>query len=309
VEIISAIISGIKTTVELVIKAINWRSSRKKDQQENEQQKDRVDLLSRFLSLFSTRDVPRPLIPRFLAAQHLLTVHQACSNEQLLTALNDELIQHTAARLAVSSEWLYGTSSMPYPRFGNYKNPHGALELLERLLKNASSSEYPFDELLVVANESAEIDADKNSRVVILLYCQIDRVEGKDVEQVFVLEDDLPWCHRPAREYAKQLVLLAMVLGIRIRGTCVGQKNFSDFENGLLSAHQLHSINQGKWHPDDYVVLASESCVAKGVEEAAAVRDALLSERLLAKAVAVRVGLGRADLYQQHRMFANDPAA
>ncbi|MBI2769097.1 MAG: hypothetical protein HYX47_05720 [Burkholderiales bacterium] len=299
-EIITALFGAIKALVELVIKAFSWKSARKKARTEEEQLKDGADLLARFLSVFATREIPRPLIPKFLAAQHLLTVQQACSNELLLAALDDPLIEHTAQRLAVSTEWLYGTSSMPYQRFSNYKNPQGALDLLESLLRRSPSREYALDELVVVTNERMEPEPHENARAVVLLCCQLDKVEGKDVEQIFVVEDDLPWYHAPARQYAKQLVLLAMVLGVPIRGKCVGQKNFSAFERGELFPHQLLSMNKGLWHPDDYVVTPAESVVAKDTDEAIAIRQTLVSENLLAKAAATRVALGRHDLYERH---------
>lgn len=293
-EIIAVLIGLAKTLFDFFKGLFDWRKKRMASEHRQKREKDAVIILERFLSIFEIREVPRSLIPRFLAAQHLITVQEACSDSLLAYKLNDALIAHTAKRLAISSAWLYGMDTSPEVHPSNYKNPNGVLSLLEQLLSQQTSS---YEELVVVANENCADNVPVETRTVVLLSQTIDQVEGIDVEQHHIIESDLPWSHDPARLHCKHIVLLAMTLGIPIRGTSVPAATFLQFERGDLQAQQILLAGTGIWHPDDYVVTSNKSFVAKEQAEAITARDELLKLKLIEKASASRHRLNKDDVY------------
>jgi hypothetical protein len=296
-DLFATLIGLLKGIVESLIKLAHWRTSAKEAKTFALRQKDGRDLLDRFLLIFETLDVPRPLIPKFLAAQHLLTVQQACSDQLLLTVMTDALIEHTAKRLVLPPAWLYGTSSTRYQRHRNYKNPMGVLGLLQALL-NSVPILTADAELIVVSNRLMYKRPSDDTRLILLLRHPIDEVEGREVIWVHVIEEDLPWHHEPARIYAKQVVLIAMLLGVTVKGRSASDHRFKSFEQETLFAWELADSHEGMWHPDDYVLLRDESHVAKDVEESGFIRDSLEEYGVFAKAAAIRNTLGRQDLYQ-----------
>jgi hypothetical protein len=296
-EIFTTLFGLLKGIVESVRNVADWRSKRAAERAALARRKDAKDLLRRFLSLFELYEVPRPLIPKFLGAQHLLTIEQACSDELLQGAITDALLEHTAKRLSIPSSWLYGTASGRYTRHWNYKNPTRLLDLLEELI-SASPGKGHDAELRVISNRSIGETVARDARLAILLWQTIDQVEGRDVPWVHVVENDLPWHHEPARLHAKQAVLIAMALGIPVRGSIADNKIFALLESGEAFPYELANSHGGMWHPDDYVLLREESQVAKETNEAVVIRNTLKACGILERADNVRRSLGRQDLYE-----------
>lgn len=295
-EVFASLFGIFKGLAESLVKLTDWRRSARLSRIAASRQKDAEDLLSRFLQIFEMLEVPRPLIPKFLAAQHLLSVQQACSDQLLPGVMTDALLEHTAKRLAIPTEWFYGTVSTRYRRHWNYKNPIGVLDLLEELLRLSPGTSYDA-ELLVISNRQVRDQVPADTRLIVLFLQSIDQVEGKEVTWVHVVEDDLPWHHGAARLHAKQTILIAMALGIPIRGRNAEEGLFRSFEQGEVFPYELANSSRGMWHPDDYVVLPAESVVAKESTEALLVRNSLSECGLFERAAGVRVALGRQDVY------------
>lgn len=299
---IGAIFQLLKDLIGSLHKVFAWLLSRQEETEKRNRSKDGAALLDRFLLVFETQGVPRPLIPRFAGAEHLLSIQHACSDDMLATALTDELVQLVANRFGLAPGWLYGATETSYPLLSHYKNPGEFVEEVIGLLQKAKEqARVAWDELLFISNgrvpQSLEEQHDSELRVAILLRCQLDEIEGIDVERVHVLEDDLPWGHAPARLYLKEVALLAMHLGIAVRGITCSHKEFAAFEKKRLLPHQLAFHRAVSWHPDDYVVRQKDSVVAKQVEEGEIVR-ARIEPAHIQVAVRGRRTLGRHDVYK-----------
>lgn len=284
-----------------VYKGVVWIVTRKDRAKKQNRAKDAALLFDKFLLIFETQGVPRPLIPRFAGLADVLSISQACSDSLLAEALTDKVICHVADRFGLAAGWLYGATERRYAWRSNYKDPAGLLEELASLLGAAKKqSKVEWDELLFVSNGKvpSELDEDHQAdlRIIVLLRCQIDRIENIDVERVHVIEDDLPWAHAPARLYIKQVALLGMHLGLHVRGVICPRDEFKKFEDADLFPHQLAFHRMIAWHPDDYVARPQESVVAKQVEEAQLVRSSIPPE-CFERARIKREELGRADLW------------
>src|SRR5205823_6566086 len=97
----------------------------------------------------------------------------------------------------------------------------------------------------VISNRMMGDQIPGDARLVVLLRQTVDQVEGRYVTWVDVVEGDLPWHHGPARLHAKQVVLIAMALGIPIRGRTAEDKLFRSFECGEVFPYELANSHRG----------------------------------------------------------------
>ena len=296
-ETISTIFGIFKSFVESIKSITEWRKKKSEQQLSNDKSKPTDALIARFLSIFESLDIPRALIPRVLNVTDLLSVQEACSNDLLATKLDDRLIKRTADRLAISSAWLYGSSTTQYQTHHGYGDIDSVFEQITSVLEKQQEDRRGFESLLVISNQNISDKAPENSRLVIVLCNEIDTIENIDIHQYHTINTDIPWDHKPARLVAKEIILLGMTLGIPIKGITTTADKFKMFENGSCFLWQLTRPIQTKWHPDDFVANHESSYVAKDVLEATFVRNKFVVSGLLAKANTTRVKLNRSNLY------------
>jgi hypothetical protein len=285
VESLLGIIVAIVTAVtQGMAQLYKFFSRKKREEAELERRKHTTQLLTRFLAIFETQEIPRTLIPRVLELQNL-SVHQACTDELLIGQLTDDLIKHAATFFALSSEWLYGSSHMPYQNRSNYKYPGEALETISALLEANKQAHHSAAYLLVTSTHDVESAAKDLAILSVFLEVPVSEIEGVEIRRIYVLENHLPWQHSPARIYFKQLVLLARLLGLPVLGHEVPNKKQIQFEEGQLFPHQLLASRKKMWYPDDYVDSEKSSHVAKELNESASIRKDFFDSGLRDKAL------------------------
>jgi hypothetical protein len=285
VESLLGLIVAIVTAVtQGMAQLYKFFSGKKREEAEQKQRKHMTQLLTRFLMIFEVQEIPRTLIPRVLDRQ-VLSVQQACTDELLVGQLTDELIRHTAAFFALSSEWLYGSRHMPYQVRSNYKYPGDALDTITALLE-ANKQAHPSSAFLL-ATSTHEIEGTNSDQAILSVFLEVpvSEIEGVEIKRIYVLENHLPWQHPSARIYFKQLVLLARLLGLFVIGHEVPNRKQTEFEEGQLFPHQLLTYRKKMWYPDDYIDSEKSSYVAKDSDESAWIRKDFLDSGLRDRAL------------------------
>lgn len=285
---LGVIVAAITAMAQGVTQIFKWVAKNKRNEANLKRSKDGTALLSRYLTIFETKEIPRTLISRVLGLEKVLSVQQTCSDKLLTEQLNDHLIKHTAEFFALSSEWLYGATSMPYRVRSNYKHPGAALDTLVTLLQ--SNKQAHFSSAFLLATTTADVEGPRGDQAILSVFLEVpvSEIEGLEITRVYVLENHLPWTHPAARIHFKQLVLIARLLNLFVVGYQVPQKKHDEFEEGKLLPHQLLRERIGSWYPEDYVDSAKSSHLAKQQEESHWIREDALTSGLRDKAMQAR---------------------
>ena len=133
---ISAIIGLIKDLFKGISFVRNWLKKRKSQPEDVASGDNVLALAQRLVQIYKAHGVERTQIPRFLGNEFGLTLPDVSTDEKLLHALNENIINKTCDLFGIRREWLDGAELKIHPTHDFYKQPQEFSEFIESLLAN-----------------------------------------------------------------------------------------------------------------------------------------------------------------------------
>ncbi len=236
-------------------------------------------LVHRFVQTYKAHGIERTQIPRFLGKESGLTLVDVSTDEKLLHAFSENLLQTTCDRFGIQREWLDGKDVPIYPYLWHNDDLSSYIDFLLELKKTGSAIQgfaikRPSDKLQKRKGQHGPYD---EFFIALLFRVKLEHWGDHSQDSIwryYPLGDQIYWGYERTRMQLKAKTLIAHMLGIYFKG-CVMEANEIDgimkgtIFPGPLMEHRSHV----GWHPEDYIFTAEESCAVADEEEALKVRN------------------------------------
>jgi hypothetical protein len=202
-------------------------------------------LQDRFIQLFEVHNVHRNQIPRFF--QHGLAPKDLDSNDDLLKALTEEMLEDACNLFAVNREWLDGESKEIYTLHDFYEEPYKFREFLSGLVSNAKFG----IRVIVLAPETC-IKTERNEALLIIEE-PIQEIGNKMIYRYHLCNN---WIsdYWKSRAYLTACITMAWNMQLTVIGRKVDNNIICKIDGTeFISKTALRSlISRGKpWYPED----------------------------------------------------------
>jgi hypothetical protein len=260
-------------------KFLSANFNKSKQEEPKSKENETYALVRRFVEIYKAHGVERTQIPRFLGEETVLTFADVSTDEKLLHALNEGLLQTTCDRFGVQHEWLDGKDVPIYPYLWFNHDLSSFIDFLLELKKSESTIQgfaikRPEDKL----RKPKRTHGDCDDYFVALLF----RVElghwgdhsQDSIWRYYPLGDQIYWGYEKTRMQLKAKVLIASMLGIYFKGCVMEADEIEGIMEGIMFPGPLmeHRSHVG-WHPEDYIFTEDESRAVADGEEALLVRE------------------------------------
>lgn len=221
--------------VEKLGRFVSWLQRKRRRPQET--------IAGRFIRLFESHGVHRNQIPRFFG--HGLALKDVQNDADLLTKLDEAVLQAACDLFAVRREWLDGADAEAYSCHDFYKHPEEVAGFLCAL--RAANPEGDLHGVLLAPKQ-------EDGEALIVLYETIGWIGDKAVCRYHLL-GNWSFSYWKSRGYLAACVAIAWKHDVHIQGMYVDGKVIAELAEGkrLLGENGdgLDSYAAGKWYPED----------------------------------------------------------
>ena len=240
-------------------------------------------MVGRFVQIYKAHGIERTQIPRFLGSESGLTLADVSTDEKLLHALSEELLQTACDRFGIQREWLDGKDVPIYPYRGQGHDLSSYIDFLLELKKTGSEVQgfaikRPADKLKKPKDKYGQCD-----EYFIALLFRVKLKQWGDHTQdplwkYYPLGDQIYWGYEKTRMQLKAKILIADLLGVYFKGCVMEADEIDGLMEGTIFPGPLmeHRSHVG-WYPEDYIYTKEESRAVADEEEAKLVREWHLS--------------------------------
>jgi hypothetical protein len=292
---------GIGTLFSIGKDVLTWlRSKHKKAVADNQksspeskvvEQNEVHGLVQRFVEIYKAHGIELTQIPRQLGEEFGLTLHDVSTDEKLLAALNENLINKTCENFGVRREWLDGKKVPIYTHRCFDKNLDAFIDFLARLKQEGKELQC----LFVKCPQDKLDKGDERWPIAVVLRQEINQwghFSEDSIWRYYPLSDQYHWGYDRIRLQLKAIVLIAWQFGIHIGGCQLPKKDVEDMVAGSVFPGPLvEPLNHVAWHPDDYIFGEGESSAVADQKEALAVREFMVKHDLLEKLISLTAPL------------------
>lgn len=237
------------------------------------------DMVQRFVQIYNAHGIERTQIPRFLGTDGRLSLVDVSTDEKLLQALNEDLLQTTCDRLGIQREWLDGKDVPIYSYLWHNDDLSSYIDFLLDLKREGATIQgfaikRPEDKLQKRKGCHGPYD---QFFIALLFRVKLDHFGDNSQDSIwkyYPLGDQIYWGYERTRMQLKAKTLIASILGIYFKG-CVMEADEIDgiLEGTIFPGPLMENRSHVGWHPEDYIFTAEESCAVADSEEALLVRE------------------------------------
>ncbi|SHJ66615.1 hypothetical protein SAMN02745165_02883 [Malonomonas rubra DSM 5091] len=250
------------------------------NQQEEQPKTSEVfSLVERFVQIYKSHGIERTQIPRFLGEEGGLSLVDVSTDEKLLQALNEKLLQTTCDSFGVQRDWLDGKDVPIYPYLGHNDDLSSYIDFLLELKKSGVAIQgfaikRPEDKLQKSIESHGPCDC---FFIALLFRVELDHWGDccqDSIWRYYPLGDQIYWGYERTRMQLKAKTLIAHMLGIYFKGCVMEADEIEAIMEGQIFPGPLmeHRSHVG-WYPEDYIFTAAESRSVADSEEALKVRN------------------------------------
>ncbi len=242
----------------------------------------------RFVQIYKAHGVKRSQIPRLLGEESGLSLDAVSTDEKLLAALNENLINKTCEIFGVRREWLDGKDVPIYPYRWFDKNLDAFIDFQARLKQESKELQC----LFIKCPQDKLDKGDERWPIAVVIRQEIDHWGHFSEDSIwrYYPASDMYylWGHERTRLQLKAMALIAWQFGIHIGGCQLPKKDIEGIVAGsVFPGPLLEHRSHGAWHPDDYIFAKGESCAVADQKEALAVREFMVKYGLLEKLISL----------------------
>ncbi|WP_029918474.1 hypothetical protein [Pelobacter seleniigenes] len=287
IESVATVISIIKDVYKGIV--FIWNKLRGKDsagsvnKPEVKVPNEVFGLVQRFVDIYKAHGIERTQIPRFLGEDGGLTLVDVSTDEKLLYALNEKLLQATCDQFGVQREWLDGKDVPIYPYLWHGHDLPAYIDFLLELKKTGCAIQgfgikRQEDKL---RKSSGKYGEDYDPFFIALLFrVKLDHWGDHSQDSIwryYPLCDQIYWGYEKTRMQLKAKILIADILGVYFKGCVMEEHEIEGIMEGRIFPGPLmeHRSHVG-WHPEDYIYTEEESRAVADSEEALKVREWML---------------------------------
>ena len=237
------------------------------------------NLVQRFVEIYKAHGIQRTQIPRFLGEQSGLTLVDVSTDEKLLHALNENLLQTTCDRFGIQREWLDGKDVPIYPYLWHDDNLSSYIDFLLELKEKGTAIQGFAIKRLADKLEKPKCEHVPYDEFFIALLFRVKLTHWGDHSQesiwrYYPMGDQIYWGYERTRMQLKAKTLIAHMLGIYFKG-CVMEADEIDgiMEGNIFPGPLMEHRSHVGWHPEDYIFTERESRAVADAEEALKVRN------------------------------------
>lgn len=252
---ISTIIGIIKDLFKGLSFISKWLK-KKKSEPEGISAGDNVfGVAQRFVEIYKAHGVERTQIPRFLGKEFGLTLADVSTDEKLLQALNEEIINKTCEIFGVRREWLDGADSQVHPVHDFYKQPREFSDFIETLL--AANPE----EGRIIGVLAAPKERDWQAYALLILQETIGVIGDKPIYR-FHLCNNWVFSYWKARAFLTACVAAAWKRNVYVSGIYLPKNEINRLADGnVLLGWQgdgARKLGHNAWYPEDMALNPEE---------------------------------------------------
>jgi len=230
-------------------------------------------VISRFFQSFQDHGVEKTQIPNLLPQVSLSAI---ASSSELLKVLTPDVLEQTAQMFGIRRQWLEGVGEQIYEGQYCYQAPERFFEHIAR----CNLHDFPFR--ILSSHKQLDRHSPEDQRLVLVVVENITRIGEQEINRYHLFAGGWRWNYEPTRI---QLKALARVVHRHFPTPIpifkIERKSLDALEAGQLIPH---SLVRGGLCPDpcleDYALCASESRVAKEVDELPQVLEYIMAHRL-----------------------------
>ena len=230
-------------------------------------------VISRFFQSFQDHGVEKTQIPNLLPQVSLSAI---ASSSELLKVLTPDVLEQTAQMFGIRRQWLEGVGEQIYEGQYCYQAPERFFEHIAR----CNLHDFPFR--ILSSHKQLDRHSPEDQRLVLVVVENITRIGEQEINRYHLFAGGWRWNYEPTRI---QLKALARVVHRHFPTPIpifkIERKSLDALEAGQLIPH---SLVRGGLCPDpcleDYALCASESRVAKEVDELPQVLEYITAHKL-----------------------------
>jgi len=248
-------------------------------EKDNSKTSEVYSMVERFVQIYKAHGIERTQIPRLLGEESGLTLVDVSTDEKLLHALNEDLIQTTCDKFGIQREWLDGKDVPIYPYLWHGDDLSGYIDFLLKLKKSGAAIQgfaikRLADKLQKRKGEHGYYD---QFFIALLFRVKLDHWGDHSQDSIwryYPVGDQIYWGYERTRMQLKAKTLIAHMLGVYFKGCVMEVDEIDGIMEGRISPGPLmeHRSHVG-WYPEDYIFTAEESCAVADAEEAIRVRN------------------------------------
>lgn len=257
---ITAILGIIKDLFKGVSFVKKWLDKRKTKGEAVPEGDDVLGVAQRFVQIYKAHGIERTQIPRLLGQEADLNLADVSKDENLIRALDENIINTTCEVFGVRREWLDGKDIPIYPYLWFDKDMESFINFIVELKQKHGEVEVlvikcPKDKL-----KKKEIDYP----IAMMFRGKIDQwghFSEESIWKYYPLSDQYYfWGYERTRLQLKAMVLIAWQLDIHIGGWQLPRKDIEDLVAGtVFPGPLLGHLLRVSWYPDDYIFANGES--------------------------------------------------
>lgn len=253
-----------------------WLDKRKATGEAVSEGDDVLGVAERFVQIFKAHGIERTQIPRLLGQKAGLNLNDVRKDENLIRALDENIINTTCQVFGVRREWLDGKDIPIYPYLWFDKDMEGFINFIVELKQKHGEVEG-----FVIKCPKDKLQKKEDYHPIAMVFRgKIDQwghFSEESIWRYYTLSDQYYfWGYESTRLQLKTMVLIAWQLDIHIGGCQLPQKNIEDLVAGtIFPGPLLGHLSHVSWHPDDYIFANGESGLVTDHAEALMVRTYL----------------------------------
>jgi hypothetical protein len=219
----------------------------------NSQKNHSSEVVARFLYLFKAHGLERTQIPRFLGDEFGISVADVSTDENLLLALNEEILNTACNRFGVRRAWLDGADKKIYELLYYYKDLPEYVSFIKFQTEKHSDQSCLLNAYKPVHTST---DLFKSCPDISLVFAEpIAEIDQQTIYRYYPFYGPFPWSYTPARFNLYAFFTIAFATsGIVLKGYDVSPKFISELAEGKIISETIKT--DGTWHPDDYAFSA-----------------------------------------------------
>jgi len=247
---ISAIIGLIKDLFKGISFVRNWLKKRKSQPEDVASGDNVLALAQRLVQIYKAHGVERTQIPRFLGNEFGLTLPDVSTDEKLLHALNENIINKTCDLFGIRREWLDGAELKIHPTHDFYKQPQEFSDFIESLLANNPNGEIMG--VLLAPNER-----DWQAPALLILQETVGGIGDKPIYR-YHLCNNWSFTYWKARAYLTACVAIACKRKVYIHGLYIPKKEIDQLASGNVllgwQGEGLWQLGHKSWYTEDMAI-------------------------------------------------------
>jgi hypothetical protein len=216
----------------------------------------------RFLQIFQDHGVPATQIPRLVPQ---ISLDKLSTTEALLSALNGDVLEHTAKLFQIRRTWLEGVGDQIYDTVWCYKDPERFFQELATL--EMQDVAYP----IVALCSSRRLDgrSDDNQPIALLFREKVCDLGDEEIHRYRIFGDGWDWGYWKSRIQLKAMArMVDKVLNDRIPMYQVKPVVLKAVESGNRVPRQcLRGPQLDNMSLEDFALSPSETAQSKEAEE------------------------------------------